>query len=117
VALGYLVVALVAAAVAVFALQNSDHTSVRFLAWTVEGLPVAAVALASLGTGLLVAGLPLWIKLLRWRSRARSLESRVAGLERSLAERDQALLRQPPAPSRPVPRPEPQPEPPAAPQP
>ena len=55
-ALGYLLVALLAAAVAVFALQNSAQTSVTFLVWTLDGLPVAAVALASLGIGLLVAG-------------------------------------------------------------
>jgi uncharacterized integral membrane protein len=65
VAFGYLVVALLGAAVAVFALQNSAPTSVRFLIWTLDGLPLAAVALASLGIGLVVAGLPLWIR--GWR--------------------------------------------------
>lgn len=95
-ALGYLLVALIAAAVAVFALQNSAQTSVRFLVWTYEGLPLAAVALIALGTGLLAAALPLWVHVWRWRSRARSAESRVAALERALAERDQVLLRQPP---------------------
>ena len=64
-AFGYLVVALLGAAVAVFALQNSVPTSVRFLIWTLDGLPLAAVALASLGIGLVVAGLPLWIR--GWR--------------------------------------------------
>jgi uncharacterized integral membrane protein len=99
-ALGYLLVALLAAAVAVFALQNSAQVSVRFLVWTLDGLPLAAVALASLGTGLVVAGLPLWIRSWRWHSRARSAEARVATLEKALAERDQTLLRrqQPPGP-------------------
>jgi uncharacterized integral membrane protein len=67
-ALGYLIVALLAATVAVFALQNSAQTSVRFLVWTLDGLPVAAVALISLGVGLVVSGLPLWIRSWRWRS-------------------------------------------------
>jgi|SRR5437867_11622723 len=99
-ALGYLIVALLAAAVAVFALQNSAETSVRFLVWTLDGLPLAAVALASLGIGFVVAGLPLWIRSWRWHSRARSAEARVAMLEKALAERDQTLLRrqQPPEP-------------------
>ena len=102
-AAGYLLVALVAAAVAVFALQNSTHTSVRFLMWTLEGLPVAAVALASLGAGLLVAGLPLWIRGWRWRSRASAAETRVAMLERTVAERDEAPLRRQRPPERPSP--------------
>ena len=86
-AFGYLLVALLAAAVAVFALQNSGQTSVRFLMWTLEGLPLAAVALASLGIGLVVAGVPLWISSWRSRSQARASEARVAMLEKALAER------------------------------
>ena len=97
-ALGYVIVALLAAAVAVFALQNSAQTSVRFLVWTLDGLPVAAVALASLGVGLVVAGVPLWFRSWRWRSQARSAEARAAMLDKALAERDQALLRRPPPP-------------------
>ena len=99
-ALWYLIVALLATAVAVFALQNSSQTSVRFLVWTLDGLPLAAVALVSLGIGFVLCGLPLWIQSWRWRSRARSAEARVATPEKALAERDQTLLRyqQPPEP-------------------
>jgi len=104
-ALGYLIVALLAASVAAFALQNSAETSVRFLVWTLDGLPVAAVALISLGVGLAVAGLPLWIRSWRWRSRARSAEARAAMLDKALAERDQALLRRQPPPEPPASRP------------
>jgi uncharacterized integral membrane protein len=93
VALGYLVVAILAAAVAVFALQNSAPTTVRFLTWTLDGLPLAAVALASLGIGLVVAGVPLWIRSWRSRSRARASEARVAMLEKALAEHEQMLVR------------------------
>jgi uncharacterized integral membrane protein len=106
VAFGYLVVALLAAAVAVFALQNSGQTSVRFLMWTLDGLPVAAVALASLGIGLVVAGVPLWIKSWRSRSQARASEARVAMLEKALAERDQMLSRRQPPPEPPTSRPQ-----------
>jgi uncharacterized integral membrane protein len=101
-ALGYLMVALIAAAVAVFALQNSAQASVRFLVWTFDGLPIAAVALISLGIGLVVGGLPLWIRSWRWRSQARSAEARTAMLEKTLAERHQALLQGQQPPERPA---------------
>jgi uncharacterized integral membrane protein len=104
-ALAYLMVALIAAAVAVFALQNSAQTSVRFLMWAFDGLPVAAVALVSLGIGLVVAGLPLWIRSWRWRSQARSAEARAAMLEKALAERNQALLLRQQSPEPPASRP------------
>jgi len=90
--LGYVVVAVVAAVVAVFALQNGGPTTVRFLTWNVEGVPLAGVVLITLAAGLIVAGLPLWLRSWRWRARARGLEQRVAALEKSAAER------QPPAP-------------------
>lgn len=104
-ALGYLIVALLAAAVAVFALQNSAETRVQFLVWTLEGLPVAAVALVSLAIGLIVAGLPLWIRSWRWRSQARSAQARAAMLDKALAERDQMLLRRQAPPEPPASRP------------
>jgi len=95
-AFGYLVVALLAAAVAVFALQNSDPITVHFLFWSVRPLPVAGVALAALAVGLIVAGVPLAVARRRWRSRSQSLETRVASLESALAERDRTILSQPP---------------------
>jgi uncharacterized integral membrane protein len=102
-AVGYLIVALLAAAVATFSLQNSAQTSVRFLVWTLDGLPVAAVALAALATGLIVAGVPLWIQIWRWRSRARAAQARATMLDKALAERDQALLQRRPPPDPPAP--------------
>ena len=81
-AFGYLIVAIVAAAVAVFALQNSAPTQIRFLVWTLDGVPVAALVLLSLGAGLIIAGVPLWLGRWRVRARARALEARLAALER-----------------------------------
>lgn len=81
-AFGYLIVAIVAASVALFALQNSAPTQIRFLVWTLDGVPVAALVLLSLAAGLIIAGVPLWLGRWRLRSRARALEARVATLER-----------------------------------
>jgi uncharacterized integral membrane protein len=83
--LGYLIVAVVAAAVAVFALQNSAGTRVRFIVWSVEEVPVAALVLISLAAGIVVVGLPLWVQRWRLRVRTRALEQRVAELERLAA--------------------------------
>lgn len=83
--LGYALVAVIAAAVAVFALQNSAPTSIRFLVWRMDDLPVAAVVLGALAAGIALAGVPL--ALLRWsaRARVRTLEARVRDLEARLA--------------------------------
>ena len=97
-AFGYLLVALLAASVAIFALQNTDPISVRFLFWSTQALPAAGVTLAALAIGVIVAGVPLAIARRRWRSRARGLETRVSMLETALAERDRAILSQPPSP-------------------
>jgi uncharacterized integral membrane protein len=81
VAFGYFLVALVAAAVAIFALQNSEPTRVQFLFWHVDGAPISAVILIALAAGLIVAGLPLLIQRWRLRVRVRTLQARVADLE------------------------------------
>lgn len=100
-AFGYLIVAIVAASVAVFALQNSEPTRVRFLFWVIDGVPVAALVLLSLAAGLVVAGVPLWLGRWRERARARALEARVGALERPTPAESAA----PPSPSGPAPRP------------
>jgi uncharacterized integral membrane protein len=74
-AMGYLIVALVAVAVAVFAMQNTTPVEVTFLVWKVADVPVAAVVLGSLAAGLVIAGVPLWFRLWRSRRRVRALES------------------------------------------
>jgi uncharacterized integral membrane protein len=89
---GYLVVALLAAAIVVFAFQNATQISVRFLVWTLPTASVAAVALVALGAGLVLAGIPLWIQRWRLRSRVRTLEAEVRQLSTSLADRERALL-------------------------
>ena len=81
----YLVVAILAAAVAVFALQNGDPTPVRFIVWTADGLPLAALILISLAGGLVIAGVPLMLQRWRLRARLRAAERRVAELEAARA--------------------------------
>jgi uncharacterized integral membrane protein len=67
--MGYIVVAVLAVGVAVFAMQNTDHVVVKFLFWEIANVPVAAVVLASLGVGILLVGLPLWFQVWRLRHR------------------------------------------------
>ena len=90
-ALGYLAVALLAAAVAVFALQNGTPVGVRFLIWSLRDVPLAALVLVSFAAGLVLTGVPLWFTRWRLASRARTLEAQVRQLETALAERDRAL--------------------------
>ena len=80
-AIGYVVVAVLAATVAVFALQNGAPTPVRFLAWSLDGIPLAGLILGSFGAGLIIGVVPLVLH--RWRSgsRLRQLEEQVRTLE------------------------------------
>ena len=94
--LGYIVVAVLAAGVAVFALQNTDPAIVRFLFWRLDRVPIATLVLVSFGAGLLIAAVPLAIRLGIWRSRARSLEARIGTREAAAAERNREALRPPP---------------------
>ena len=87
-ALGYSIVALLAAALAIFALQNTTPTSIRFLLWSIDAVPISTLLFLALAVGIVVGGVPLWIQRWRLRARARTLELRVADLERRLAERE-----------------------------
>lgn len=91
-ALGYLIVAVVAAVVTVFALQNGEPTTIRFLFWTLAPLSAGALALAAVIAGVIIAGVPLLIHRAVLRSRMRRLEGVVGSLEHSLKDRDRALL-------------------------
>jgi uncharacterized integral membrane protein len=80
-AIGYLVVAVLAAVVAIFALQNGAPATVRFLAWNLDGVPLAGLILGAFAAGLVIAGVPLGIQRWRARSQARRLEAHVKHLE------------------------------------
>lgn len=74
----YLLIALIGAAVAVFALQNLDPVVVRFLGWRIEGIPLALVILLSLMVGTFAASLVGLVQHLRLRGRIRQLERSLA---------------------------------------
>lgn len=77
----YLFGAAAAVAIAVFALQNADQVTVRFLAWKVEEVPLAAVILISGALGGIVMTLVGFVQRWRLRARIRQLEARQRGAE------------------------------------
>lgn len=77
----YLVVAVLAAVITIFALQNITPISLRFLFWSLPATPVATVILISVVAGIVLVGIPLLISRWRLRARARSLETRLAAAE------------------------------------
>lgn len=70
-------VVVLAAAVAILVLQNTAPTSVRFLLWALEGVPLATVILLSVAIGIVIVGVPLWLSGLQLRRRVRALEQKV----------------------------------------
>lgn len=83
--MAYLLVAVLASAVAVFALQNVAPVNLRFLFWEIEQVTVSLVILISLAAGVVGAGIPLWIQRWRLRARLRALQARVDHLESQAA--------------------------------
>ena len=81
----YILMALVGAACAVFALQNMDPVVIRFLGWRVDGMPLALVILLSALGGLVFSSCIGLARQWRLRSRIRQLESRLAAQERAPA--------------------------------
>ena len=88
-AFAFLLMAIVAVAVAIFTIQNSVPTRIHFLMWVSDGLPLSAVVLGALAAGLLVMGVPLWIGRWRLRSHNRALRNRIQSLENTLARREE----------------------------
>lgn len=74
----YVVMVLVGAAAAVFAVQNIDPVVIRFLGWRVEGMPLALVILLSVFAGLVFASMVAMVQQLRLRARIRALERQQA---------------------------------------
>ncbi len=77
----YVLIAAGAVIIAIFALQNPDQVTVRFLAWRLERAPLAAVILLSGAVGAIVVSLVGFVQRWKLRSRIRQLETRVQQLE------------------------------------
>jgi uncharacterized integral membrane protein len=82
----YLLILATAVAIAVFALQNADQVTVRFLAWRIEGAPLAAVILASVAVGAMVVSLVGVVQRWKLRGKLRALEAHLKSLEAARPE-------------------------------
>jgi uncharacterized integral membrane protein len=83
--LAYIVLVLVGAACAVFALQNMDPVVIRFVTWRVEGMPLGFVILLSVLGGLIFASAVGLLRHWKLRSRIRQLEAQLAATARPAA--------------------------------
>ena len=73
----YLLVAVLGAAIAVFAIQNLSPVVIRFLGWKIESA-LSLVVLLSILVGVVLTALCGLVPHWRLRSRIRQLESRLA---------------------------------------
>jgi uncharacterized integral membrane protein len=76
--LAYVLLVLVGAACAVFALQNMDPVVVRFVTWRMEGMPLGFIILLSVFAGLIFASCVSLLRHWKLRSRIRQLEAQLA---------------------------------------
>ena len=77
----YVGITLMAVAIAIFALQNADPVSIRFLAWRLDGAPLAAVILLSGAAGAVLATVVGLLQRWRLRAQIRQLKSRLKAAE------------------------------------
>lgn len=87
----YILMILVGAAGAIFALQNIDPVVIRFLFWRIEGAPLAMVIILSIAIGVVLTSLVGIVQQLKLRSRIRKLEHSLAQAT-AAAERQQPDL-------------------------
>jgi len=76
--LAYLLMALVGAACAVFALQNMDPVVIQFIGWRAESIPLALVILLSVLGGLIFASCVGLLRHWKLLLRIRQLEAQLA---------------------------------------
>ena len=89
----YILMVLVGAAGAIFALQNIDPVVIRFLFWRIEGAPLAMVIILSIAIGVVLTSLVGIVQQLKLRSRIRKLEYNLA---QATAARERQQPDQPP---------------------
>jgi len=74
----YVLMIVIGAAGAIFALQNIDPVVIRFLTWRIEGAPLAMVIILSIAIGIVFTSLVGLVQQLKLRSRIRRLEAELA---------------------------------------
>jgi uncharacterized integral membrane protein len=84
----YVLMIVIGAAGAIFAIQNIDPVVIRFLAWRIEGAPLAMVIILSIAIGVVFTSLVGLVQQLKLRSRIRRLEAELARAS-AAAERQQ----------------------------
>ena len=89
----HLLVALIGAAIALFAIQNINPVVIRFLGWQIESA-LSLVILLSVVIGIVVASLIGLVRHWKLRSRIRQLESRLAQPEATEQQRPDQIVRQ-----------------------
>lgn len=77
----YLLIVVIAIAITIFALQNAEHVTIRFLAWQIERAPLAAVILLPGAVGAILVSLIGFVQRWKLRSKIRRLEQHVRILE------------------------------------
>lgn len=77
----YLLIAAAAIAIAIFAVQNAEQVTIRFLVWQIERAPLAAVILVSGAAAAILVSLIGFVQRWRLRSKIRQLENRLRSLE------------------------------------
>jgi uncharacterized integral membrane protein len=87
-ALKYLVVVVGVAVVTLFVLQNTAATSLRFLTWTLGGVPVGSIVLAALVVGMILVGAPLSMQCSKLRAETYVLRARLAQFDAWLKKAD-----------------------------
>ncbi len=82
----YLLVALIGAAGAIFALQNIDPVVIRFLGWRIEGAPLALVLMLSMIMGIVLTSLIGIVQQWKLKSKIRQLQARLAQVSAATTE-------------------------------
>jgi len=82
----YLLVALIGAAGAIFALQNIDPVVIRFLGWRIEGAPLALVLMLSMIMGIVLTSLVGIVQQWKLKSKIRQLQARLAQVSAATTE-------------------------------
>ena len=83
----YILMAIIGAGAAIFAVQNIDPVVIRFFGWRIEGTPLSLVILVSIMAGVIFTALVGVVRRWKLRSKIRQLENRISQLQASNPQR------------------------------